>query len=76
MSVLHRIDDVEAMPGPRFFAYCYRLTAYQGVIANLWRRQQAKREQRRTAAPMSLTEWAAANPDAMQKAHEKLSEGR
>ena len=63
------------MPGPRFFAYCYRLPAYDGVLASVVRRQQESRAARATPA-MSLGEWAAANPAAMQAAGERLSEGR
>jgi hypothetical protein len=70
------VDVIEEMPGPRFFAYCYRLTAYQGVIANAWRRQQTKRAERAAAPPLSLAEWAEANPAAMEAAHERMSGGR
>jgi hypothetical protein len=73
--VLHRVDEIETMPGPRFFAYCYRLTAYQGVIAAVHRRQRAAREQRAQAAPMSLGEWAAAHPAAIQAAHQEPTQG-
>jgi hypothetical protein len=64
------------MPGPRFFAYCYRLTAYQGVVAAAQRRQQAARAQRAAAPPMSLGEWARKNPAAMTAAHQRMSGGR
>lgn len=76
-SVLHRVADIDELPGPRFFAYCYRLTAYQGVIANAWQRQQA-RKKAAAAAPrreMSLAEWAAQNPAAMHAAYERMSRG-
>lgn len=75
--MLHRVDVIEQMPGPRFFAHCYRLTAYQGVIANAWRRQQARKAQSE-AAPrqeMSLTEWAARNPAVIEAAHERMDRG-
>lgn len=76
--MLHRIDadDIEEMPGPRFFAYCYRLTAYQGVVANAWRRQHAQRAAVRSAGPVSLADWAMRNPDAVEAAHQRLTGGR
>lgn len=64
------------MPGPRFFAYCYRLTAYQGVVAGIYRRQQAQRTARAAAGPVSLAEWARAHPEQMQAAHERMTGGR
>lgn len=76
MSVLHRIDEVEEMPGPRYFAYCHRLRSYQGAVAAAARAQQERREQRRSAPPMSVADWARAHPAAMQAAHEELREGR
>lgn len=33
MSVFHRIDDVEAMPAPKFLRFARRITCYQGVMA-------------------------------------------
>jgi hypothetical protein len=74
--VLHRIDELERVPGPRFFAYCYRLTAYHGVVAGAFQRQQAQRAKRAAAPPMSLAEWAAAHPAAIEAAHQRMSEGR
>lgn len=32
MSVFHRIDDVTALDGPRFFRLAWRLSAYTGVM--------------------------------------------
>jgi len=77
LSVLHRIDHLEQMPGPRFFAYCYRLPAYQGVLATVVQRQRAKQAQAASAAPMSLTEWARAHPAEMEAAaRHGFDEGR
>jgi hypothetical protein len=76
LSVLHRIDDLEAMPGPRVFAYVWRLTAYQGVITNMWRRQQAERGaggQSGGKRSVSLAEWMRERPDVVKKAHELLA---
>ena len=42
MSVFHRVDDVYAMPAPRFFAFAYRIAAYDGMLA---RRIEAENEQ-------------------------------
>ena len=67
-SVLHRVDEVEQMPGPRFFAYCYRLSAYQGVIAVEARRQIAERAQKRSAGPVSIGEWARTHRAAIEAA--------
>lgn len=33
MSVFHRIDDIESMPGPKFLRFARRMTCYQGVLA-------------------------------------------
>jgi hypothetical protein len=74
--VLHRVDEVDEMPAPRFFAYCYRLTAYQGVVAAVQRRQRAVQQRRAAAPPMSLAEWARHNPAAMKAAHQRMTEGR
>lgn len=32
MSAFHRIDDMERLPGPRFFRLAVRLAAYDGVM--------------------------------------------
>lgn len=32
MSAFHRVDDVYAMPGPRFFRLAWRLPCYRGVM--------------------------------------------
>jgi len=72
-SVLHRVDEIEAMPGPRFFAYAYRLSAYQGLIAAAARREQGKQAQRVRQPPMSLGEWAKAHPEAMARAEERFT---
>ncbi|MGI8333480.1 hypothetical protein ACRYCC_26305 [Actinomadura scrupuli] len=34
MSAIHRIDDMYAMPGPRFFRLAARIGAYDGAVAN------------------------------------------
>lgn len=69
-SVLHRVDEVERMAAPRFFAYCYRLSAYQGLIAAEVRRTQAERAQRQAAGPVSIGEWARTHKAAMEAASE------
>lgn len=33
LSAFHRIDDVDAIDGPRYFSLAQRLTAYSGVRA-------------------------------------------
>lgn len=32
MSVFHRVDNIEDLPGPKFFSLAVRLTAYTGVL--------------------------------------------
>ena len=32
-SAVHGIRDMLSLPGPVFFAFAYRLSAYQGVMA-------------------------------------------
>lgn len=75
-SVLHRVDEIEQLPAPRFFAYCYRLTAYQGIVASLQRRQQAERQQRQAAGPVGLAQWAREHAALMEQAAEQMTEGR
>lgn len=69
-SVLHRVDEIGEMPGPRFFAYCYRLSAYQGAIAAEARRTATARAQRVAAGPVSIGEWARTHKAAMEAASE------
>lgn len=76
MSVLHRIEDIEHLPAPRFFSYCTRLSAYQGAVSAVLRRRQAVQAQRKAQPPVGLGEWARSNPDVMRAAYEQLSEGR
>lgn len=68
--MLHRVDEIEQMPGPRFFAYCYRLSAYRGVIAIEARRVQAERAQQVTAGPVSIADWAKSHRAAIEAASE------
>jgi len=68
--VLHRVDEIEQLPGPRFFAYCYRLSAYQGVISLEARRAAAVRTQQRAAGPVSIGDWAKTHRAAMEAASE------
>jgi len=70
------------VPGPRFFAYCYRLPNYQGAVASKYQRQQPQAQAPRAAQPaapartMSLAEWAGAHPHVMEAAYERAAEGR
>lgn len=78
-SVLHRVDEIEQLPAPRFFAYCYRMSSYTGVMAGVVARQieargSASRGRRRE---ISLAEWAAQNRDQVEAAAARMSgEGR
>jgi len=43
LSRFHRIDDMHAMPGPKFFRYINRLIFYDGAVAAMVRlRAQAE----------------------------------
>jgi hypothetical protein len=46
MSAIHRITDIYAMEAGRFFAFCHRLPAYQGVL-RMEAERQAQQEQKR-----------------------------
>lgn len=81
MSVLHRVEEIEEMPGPRFFAYCYRLADYPGVVAAKYRRQPGPHTGTAPAAApvprtMSLAEWVEQHPHEMDAAYERAAEGR
>lgn len=39
-SVFHRIDDMRAMPGPKFLKYAWRIAAYDGMMARRIEAQQ------------------------------------
>lgn len=39
-SAIHGIDDIYSLPGPRFFRFAYRITAYQGLLSALQQKQQ------------------------------------
>jgi len=69
-SVLHRIDEIERMPAPRAYAYAYRLSAYQGVVAARWRMQKAEAAQELASVPreMSAAEWLARYPQHLEEA--------
>lgn len=63
MSVFHRVDDIEAMPAARFFAFAARLPAYQGAVR--FRFEQAAEA---TLAPQQATAEAARPPGAPNSA--------
>jgi hypothetical protein len=46
--VFYQIDDMESLPGPRFFALALRVFAYQGVMAALAAAQQEQGHQNGT----------------------------
>lgn len=75
-SVLHRIEDIEQLPAPRFFAYCHRLQQYPGAMAAVVRRQRARAAAAGPPRQLSLSEWARENQTAVTAAHERLTEGR
>jgi hypothetical protein len=69
LSAIHRIDEIEAMPAPRFYSLVYRLSAYPGVIQARVRAQSARKSAQRAAMPseMSATEWLAAKPELLKQ---------
>jgi hypothetical protein len=75
-SVLHRIDEVERVPGPRFFAYCLRLPLYNGAVAARQREQRVRHGESGTRGPVSLAQWAQEHAGAVQDAYDELNEGR
>ena len=48
-SVFHRVDDVEALSGPRFFRLASRLVYYQGAVQARVMEQAAKEQPSRPA---------------------------
>lgn len=63
MSAVHRITNIWAMDGPRFFAYAWRLPAYKGVMRALAEKQVSEEHQRtggrgkpRTVVPVAAGE--------------------
>ena len=62
MSVFHRVDDIGALDGPKFFRLAWRLPAYQGVIrARLLAEREDRREtpssDRPAASPTGARDW-------------------
>jgi hypothetical protein len=43
-SVFHRVDDMYAMPAPRFFRLAERIAAYEGVMTARIRAEQAQEQ--------------------------------
>lgn len=50
-SVFHRVDDIEELDGPRFFKFCTRLPAYQGVLQARINKEIADEENNPQNAP-------------------------
>lgn len=68
LSAVHRIDEMESVPGPRAFALVHRLSAYQSVIRALMRAQLAKREPAAVGPQeMKATDWLAKRPTLTDK---------
>lgn len=77
LSVFHRIDEIDELPAPRFFAYCFRLQYYDGAVAALIRRQRARAAAAPPRREISLAQWANEHHDAIATASERMSdEGR
>lgn len=43
-SRFHGIDDIYSMPGPKFLAFCWRIAAYDGMMARRIEAQNHKPE--------------------------------
>jgi len=69
LSAIHRIDDIEALPGPRFYALVYRLSAYPGLMQGRQRAQAAKRTAGRPTGPTEMTgrQWLASKPGIVEQ---------
>lgn len=63
--MFHRIDDIEAMPAKRFFAFAYRITAYGGLMSSRMEEQVATPA---PAAPQASSTPARRIPDATPQA--------
>jgi hypothetical protein len=50
MSAFHRIDDVRAMPAPRFITFALRLFAYKGILRALVEAEQIREARGETVA--------------------------
>lgn len=57
-SAIHRIDDIYALDGPKFFRLAHRISAYQGVIA-----ARAMELQNNGAMPSTTTAAAHSEPE-------------
>ena len=43
-SVFHRVDDMESLPGPRFFKMAYRIATYGGAVAAKMQYERSEQE--------------------------------
>jgi hypothetical protein len=50
-AVFYRIDELEAMPGPRMLAYAWRVSAYNGVMRARVEAEQQRRSQTADGRP-------------------------
>lgn len=66
-SAIHRVDEIERMAAPRFFALAYRIDAYPGVMQIRIRAEAAKGRPAAQSFPreMSAAQWLEAHPQAV-----------
>ena len=64
LSAFHRIDDVDAIDGPRYFSLAQRLTAYAGVRAAVIAERRYREEQGGSGAQSSSRGLATQAPEA------------
>lgn len=64
LSAFHRIDDVDAIDGPRYFSLAQRLTAYQGVRAAVLAERRYREEHGGSGAQSSSRGGATQAPEA------------
>lgn len=55
LSVFHRVDSLDEIDAPRFFAFAERLPAYRGAVLARYRIQQAEADTATPAAAPAAT---------------------
>jgi hypothetical protein len=71
MSAVHRVDDIRAMPAPRFFAMAWRLPHYQSVMRD---RVIALQRDHQDDAPQPQQPFRAQAAPVRPAAHEPVTE--
>lgn len=53
LSVFHRVDDMWALPAPRFFSLVYRLPFYAGVLQARYIAEKQEQDEKGAATPLA-----------------------